>query len=635
MGGNPQIVYPFLQWMLESYEKLKTRGYLARYLVPLSIPEEHFADSQIVTMFQQYTMRQSEFKEVHMQLESARATASNPSHLQAEVSQLENEKEQLHNKLEKLRQRITNDPEYANINFDEMLSITNKLRQEQEHEAKLYQDAAEQRHKLQRAEQQRIATSKKFQEMNHSDMGRMDPLKLVNKLRDEVQQRRDVLESRLEPAISEREKQLKHLAKIASNSSDYSADDVHDLARDKSDLSHDIDALLQRRENSAASNDSKISFIRDRLAGVEKRRDKLAETVAELEDEKREVENDLRKVVAEFKALTGAAGGDEAAGGVVRPKTDAQMKEYMNELNKKTQRYKTLKAELEFERQEVATLVRTEEILRSRAGNLEEFNREQERRLGVVGYGQTQEALESIAAQSHAINSSKGDTLEELSSIIERIKATLLKKKEKLAPQIKELRGVRADFEAVESVYKSKKNQYENVVLAFESDKLKLEQDVSSLVQGVADDQSHFHFLHCFNTVTAARQAQVAKEHAVKELYERAIAEQEAVTKTLRNDKKHVTEKHDDHVAQRGMFQALRGILNKKLDIARNPNRAGSGFSPTSNSNAGQQPYSSQFGAPGGGLQRQLSGSGSKHGSGTSSYLDQLAEESDRLVLEQ
>jgi len=194
---------------------------------------------------------------------------------------------------------------------------------------------------------------------------------------------------------------------------------------------------------------------------------------------------------------------------------------------------------------------------------------------------------------------------------------------------------VRADFEAVEAVYKSKKNQYENVVLAFESDRLKLEQDVSSLVQGVADDQSHFHFLHCFNTVTSARQAQLAKEHVVKQLYERAIAEQEAVTKTLRNDKKNVTEKHDDHVAQRGMFQALRGILNKKLDIARNPNRGaqGSGFSPTNN-NAGQQPYSSQFGA-GGGLQRQLSGSGSKHGSGTSSYLDQLAEESDRLVLEQ
>ena len=78
MGGNPQVVYPFLQWMLESYTKLQTRGYLARYLVPLSIPEEHFADSQIVTMFQQYTMRQAEFKEVHMQLEEARATASNP-----------------------------------------------------------------------------------------------------------------------------------------------------------------------------------------------------------------------------------------------------------------------------------------------------------------------------------------------------------------------------------------------------------------------------------------------------------------------------------------------------------------------------------------------------------------------------
>ena len=53
----------------------------------------------------------SRFLQVHMQLEEKRKTASNPSHLQAEVSQLELEKEQLTSKLEKLRARIANDAE--------------------------------------------------------------------------------------------------------------------------------------------------------------------------------------------------------------------------------------------------------------------------------------------------------------------------------------------------------------------------------------------------------------------------------------------------------------------------------------------------------------------------------------------
>ncbi len=68
-------VYPFLQWLLESFSTLKTRGFLARYLVPFTIPEEYFADAQVVTMYQQYTMHQAEFKEVSAQTQSRAAVA--------------------------------------------------------------------------------------------------------------------------------------------------------------------------------------------------------------------------------------------------------------------------------------------------------------------------------------------------------------------------------------------------------------------------------------------------------------------------------------------------------------------------------------------------------------------------------
>ena len=629
MNGNPSVVYPFLLWMLENFPKLKTRGYLARYLVPLSIPEEHFADNQIVTMFQQYTMHQTDFKERHMQLEEVRAKASKPEHLQQEVTQLENEKEQLQTKLEKLRARIQNDPEYASVNFDDMLSITNKLRQEQETEAKLYNDAQEQRHKLGRAEAHRIATAKKFQEMNHSDMGRMDPLKLVAKLRDEVHARREHLETRLEAAISDKEKQLKQLSKLANSNTEYTAEDLHDLSREKHDLSQDIDALLQKRENSALSNDSKITFIRDRLSGVEKRREKLAEQIHELEDEQAETERDLKKAHAELKAATGGSAEGEALlpSGQPRPRTDAAMKEYMTDLNRKTQRYKSLKAELELEKNEVGVLERTEEILRSRATNLEAFNAEQEARLGVKGYLKTQDDLENLAAASHTINASKGETLEELSAIIDRIRNMVAQKKEKLAPQIKDLRGVRADYEAIEAVYKSKKNVYENLLLGFESEKQKLEQDVQTNRAGVQEEESHFHFLQCFSQITAARLQQVSKEATLKDLYERSINDQESITKSLRNEKKIISEKHEDHVNQRNMFQSLRGILHKKMEITKA--NAAAGGQGQLRGGQQQQQQSGSFGSSSSsyGSQQQ----GQKH----KSYLDELAEESDRLVLEQ
>jgi intraflagellar transport protein 81 len=444
----------------------------------------------------------------------------------------------------------------------------------------------------------------------------------VQQVRDEVHARRSLLEDKLEAAITEREKQLKHLTKLASSAhaAEFNAEDVHELQQEKKHLMAHVDKLLQERENSASANDSKVTFIRDRLAGVEKRREKLEEEVAEMQEEQREAEAELRKVTSEFKALVGA--NDQATlgpNGQPRPQTDAQMKEYMNELNRKTQRYKSLKAELEHERSEIGVLVRTEEILRSRAQNLTEFNAEQERRLGVVGYGQTQEQLEAIAAQTAAVNEGKGATLEELSEIIEQIKASMLRKKDKLTPQITELRGVRADFEAIEAVYRSKKAQYDNVSLGFESERLKLEQDVQSNAAAVADDQSHYHFLHAFATVTTAKQIQVAKEAQYKELYEKAIAAQEAGTKSLRLEKKTVSEKHDEHVKQRALFGALKVILQKKLDITRNPQ-------------LGQV-----TGGGSGGAQSAAAAAQQKQpqrGSGSASYLDELAAETDRLVFD-
>lgn len=614
MRGNPSVIYPFLLWTLQNFEKLRTRAYLARYLRPFSIPEEHFADLQIVNMYQQYQERQSEFKERHMQLEDTRHSASQPQSLQQEVTQLENEKEQLVNKLEKLRSRLANDSDYSHVNFDEMLTITNKLRQEQELEAKLYNDLQEQRDRLQRAEAVRHATARKLQDMNHSDMANMDPHRLISKLADEVRQRRDYLDGRLEADIADREKQLRQLSKLAGGSLDqYRPDDIRHLEHERHDLREHVEDLLQRRENSASASDSKIAFVRDRLANVEKRKEKLHEQISELDEERRDTEADLKKAISELKAATGAGADSEPLlpNGQPRPKTDTQMKEYMNELNRKTQRYKALKAELEAERQEVAVLSRTEEILRSRAHNIGEFNAEQEKKLGVVGFGAAQDQLEAVSAQKADVDSMKGDTLEELSAIIERINASIKEKKDSLQPQIAALRAVRADHETVENIYNKKKTAYDNSKLSYESEVVKLEAEVAAAQAGQAEEESQYHLLHSLSVVTGARLEQVRLEEkggaglsagSFSAAYERAIAEQESVTKTLRQAKKTVGEKHEIHVAQRAMFSVLKGILNKKLEVA----RTGTAGSSSGSAGGQQQSYA--------GFQQQNKGYGGAPG---------------------
>lgn len=643
MRGNPLVIYPFLQWVLEGFEKNKTRGYLARYLRPFSIPEEHFADNQIVNMYQQYQTRQSEFKELHRELEEVRKGASNPTHLQQEVNQVANEIDQLKNKLERGHSKISNDSQYAS-NMEGMLEATSKLRQEQEIQSKVESDKHEQQMKLQHSEQIRHSTARKFQEMNHSDMSRMEPFKLLQNLREEVQRTRELLQQK-DTIISEREKQLKHLSKMAGSTTtsghqEFTHEDLHDLQREQHSLESEVDELLQRRENSMLANDSKITFVRDRLSNVEKKREKLSEQLQELEDEKLEAERDLKKVQSEFKSLIGQTEEeDRLPNGQPKPKTEQAMKEYMNELNRKTQKYKTLKSELETERSEIQVLIRTEEILRSRDANIAEFNTEQEKRLGVVGYSSAQENLEAISEAKSQVDTSKGETLEEMSDIISKIQITLKKKKEKLAPQIKDLRSVRQDFETLEGVYKTKKASYENMSLSYESERLKLEQDVQQNQQSYQEEESQFHFLHCFTSITQARLEQVQREEkdgSYGTLYERSILEQEAQTKVLRNEKKTITEKHEDHVAQRSMFQALKGLLNKKLELTKNPPPGSSGGSNAQQQQQHHQGYAGGYHSAGGAGYGGSHGVGGGYGgSGSSQYLDQLAEESDRLVLEQ
>jgi len=607
MRGVPSVVYPFLLWSLQNYTSLVTRAYLSRYLRPFSIPEEHFADASMVSVYQQYAALQGEFKEVHMALESARKDASQPQQLAKEVQQLDNEKEQLQAKLDKMRTRMSTERDYAAVDFDAMLGVTNKLRQEQEAEARLYGDMLEQKQKLQRAEQTRAHASRRLQELSANDMSRADPHRLLAKLRDEVNQRRAHLENRVEQAINDKERQLRHLAKTANNAADYTAEDLHQMERERAELQHEVDSLTQRRENSALANDSKLNFIRDRLTGIEKKRDKLREEVAELEDEKREAEADLRKLAAEFSALSQAA-NDPAPGGIQRPKTDAQMKEYMAELNKKTARYKALKAELEAERVELAVLQRTEEVLRTRASNIEAFNAEQEARLGVVGYSSTAAALEGVSAQKAQLDASKGATLEEMSEVIARIAATIKRKSEALKPQIKELQAVRADFSAVEQVYKQRRLTHDNAAAGFEQERNVLADEVTKARQAIHDDESSFHFLHALQHLHSAKRQQIEHESdRYRALYEAAIHKQEVETKQLRTEKRNITEKHEERVAQRGMFAALKSILNKKLEVQMQQQQQ----QQQGNAMAGQQ-------------------IGAQH-----SYFSQLAEETDRLIIDQ
>lgn len=73
--GDKKTIYPILFFLVTRLPDLQKRAYLARFLVPIQVPEEFLADDEMKRNYQQYKELQAEFQAQHQQLESLQKEA--------------------------------------------------------------------------------------------------------------------------------------------------------------------------------------------------------------------------------------------------------------------------------------------------------------------------------------------------------------------------------------------------------------------------------------------------------------------------------------------------------------------------------------------------------------------------------
>jgi intraflagellar transport protein 81 len=175
LKADPQAIYPFMAWMLQRLPDLKKRAYLQRFLRPATVPDEFFAEEQIVNLISKIKVAQEVFKELHKALERSRTTHHHPGELESDIRQLDQETEMLDAKLAKLREKVDTAVEYKTVNFDEVLQATNMLRREQEDEASLAKSLREQKMRLERAQHAVRQANAKLKELEESAQSHADP----------------------------------------------------------------------------------------------------------------------------------------------------------------------------------------------------------------------------------------------------------------------------------------------------------------------------------------------------------------------------------------------------------------------------------------------------------------------------
>lgn len=552
ISGDKPTVHPILYWLLNNLEQLRKRSYLAKFCVNLEVPEEFQREEKVYEIYCSYKELQSQFKATHAHVEQERQGRMNPTDLQREVQQLDNEREQLAQKIQQLRQRSEKD-----VGFLKLLQETSMLRKEQEQEAMLGEKLHEQKYQLDQTEQLYIEKSAKLREMREAAAadGEGNAEAMLRMLRNEVTKSRQ----QLDRIKRENEEKLNRLKEIDAALSDppVTKGDIDCLEEDIIAMQAEVQRLMGKINEH--NQDARLSVYKQQANLVAKKKEVAMKDKKHLEEERDALSQELSQKEREYEQMKGH-----------KFMNRDEFKNYAASLRDKSARFKRLKVWLSELRHECSVLLRTEQLLQAKDPTPQ-------------GLVETEEALEKASIEKSHIDKAKGKTLDEISSIVQKINTQLKEKKNKLAPQIKALRSVRQNFQQVEVKYLEKKSAYDQAKSSMDGDLTKLTSEVKQLESDVMEAERSFHELNMNMTTLDSRLSRVQHEgrcvrkearyssdfQTLAEAYQKYIQTLDEQCKELRKEQKVVKDRHEDMLKQKQAFMALENLMQIKLKVSK------------------------------------------------------------------
>lgn len=259
--------------------------------------------------------------------------------------------------------------------------------------------------------------------------------------------------------------------------------------------------------------------------------------------------------------------------------SDKDLAAYSEKLKDQVAHFKDLKMQLKAAQQEVVILQQTEQVLRARDDKLEEITEELERARGLEGYTATQSSIEGLAVTQADLNSTKGNTLDEISKMVDKITTVIQSKRSKLQPCIRELKQVRQDYDEVEAEYVRRTRQHDNVAGGLRIERDQLKEEIQKYQTEISNDESFLHSINANVQIQSARAEQLRQEElfnlgkgrlsrdcrTYQERLERAIDADMKDQKRLLDEQRAMKASHQDDVGQRKAFIGLRALLQAKL----------------------------------------------------------------------
>jgi intraflagellar transport protein 81 len=566
VNADKGVVYPILYYILTRLPEMQQRAYLARFLVSVYVPDEFLMEPDMSDLFQNYKELQAQFQVIHSEVEQQRAQAMPPHDLKLEIDQLEAERGQLNAKIAQFRTKFARDEE-----FQELLQATSALRKEQEEEARLHEKMGELQAQLEWSEGTLLAAQQRLFDVRKALSTDTSAEEMLELLKADVRKNREFCNERIGRELTEKMRRMEQMEQLI-NEPLVTQTDIDSLQNEVKFLQRDFQVLQDKANRQTAPDQDKLGIFKQQAALISKKKEKLLETLKELEAEQVRLE---KKMAATEKEYEKKRGGNKFM------RRDEQMKLVQSMKAKKTT-FNQMKAHLREIRGELAVIDRTEKILRTQNTQLELDMRELERRHGVEGFSQARDDLEEVSALKQDIDIKKGATLEEMSKIVSELDARIKASKAKMSPIVKELRMLRTRAAEVQSEHENKKGAYESACASIESERTRLEAEVKQLGEETSAQESRYHILNAklsqaesqLGVISREQTCQTTDQHyskeykTLKEWYGRKIEAEVKQSNELRASQKSIKESAEFNSVQMRQFSDLRHLLNLKLRLA-------------------------------------------------------------------
>ncbi|XP_056360291.1 intraflagellar transport protein 81 homolog isoform X2 [Oenanthe melanoleuca] len=535
--GSKTVIHPVLHWLLQRTSELRTRAYLARFLVKLEVPAEFLQDDTVADFNKQYEELMEAFKNLHKEHEQLKISGLSTAEIRRDIGAMEEEKDQLAKRVERLKKRVE-----TVQNHQRMLEIARQLRLEKEREESLAQQKQEQKSQLFHAEQKLQRAQVQLKEMQNM-VADSKPESLMKKLEEEMNFNSYLVTEKIPREMESKKTSVYFLQKVVAEPAMTQAD-LTALESERDEVNAEINQLIEKRMIKYEPTDSKFSMYRQQASIISRKKEAKAEELQAAKEEMSSLERQMEQKSSQAHELEGS-----------EVLTEDEFKQYVSKLRSKNTFYKKKRLEIAEITAEYGILQRTEELLRQRHEAIQQQLQAIEEKKGISGYSYTQEELERVSAVKSEMDEVKGQTLDNMSEMVKKLNAMVAEKKASLAPVIKELRQLRQSCQELTQECDEKKIQYDSCAAGLETNRSALEQSLEVQLQRAKEEMKAY--------MSPDPQE---RRRAVREQYTRIILEQENLGKKLREKQKVVRESHGLNMKQMKMWQDFEQLMECKRE---------------------------------------------------------------------